>query len=30
MAKVAGHSYYATLHRKLNWGGQPNYRTRRG
>lgn len=30
MAKVTGHSYYATLHRKLNWGGQPNYRTRRG
>lgn len=30
MAKVTGHSYYGTLHRKLNWGGQPNYRTRRG
>lgn len=27
LAKVRGHNYYATLHRKLNWGGQPNYRT---
>lgn len=26
MAKVPGYSYYATLHRKLGWGGQPNYR----
>lgn len=26
MAKVPGSSYYATLHRKLGWGGQPNYR----
>src|SRR5579872_1937817 len=25
MAKVPGSSYYATLHRKLGWGGQPNY-----
>ncbi len=30
MAKVTGHSYYGTLHRKPNWGGQPNYRTRPG
>lgn len=29
MAKVSGHSYYGTLHRKLNWGGQPNYQVRR-
>lgn len=27
MAKVPGSSYYATLHRKLGWGGQPNYGT---
>ncbi len=27
MAKVPGSSYYATLHRKLGWGGRPNYRT---
>lgn len=26
MAKVPGSSYYATLHRKLGWGGQTNYR----
>ncbi|MGQ0635203.1 MAG: NAD(+)/NADH kinase [Planctomycetaceae bacterium] len=26
MAKVPGSSYYGTLHRKLGWGGQPNYR----
>lgn len=26
--QVPGHSYYGTLHRKLNWGGQPNYRPR--
>ncbi len=25
LAKLAGHSYYATLHRKLGWGGQPRY-----
>jgi NAD+ kinase len=25
MAKVPGHSYYTTLHRKLGWGGQPQY-----
>jgi NAD+ kinase len=23
LAKVPGFSYYATLHRKLGWGGQP-------
>jgi len=27
MAKVPGSSYYTTLHRKLGWGGRPNYRT---
>ena len=27
LAKIAGHSYYRTLHRKLGWGGQPRYRT---
>lgn len=27
LAKVPGHSYYNTLHRKLGWGGQPRYRT---
>jgi NAD+ kinase len=26
MAKVPGASYYATLHRKLGWGGQTQYR----
>jgi NAD+ kinase len=26
LAKIPGHSYYATLHRKLGWGGQPRYR----
>ena len=25
LARVAGHSYYGTLHRKLGWGGQLNY-----
>ena len=25
LAKVAGYSYYSTLHRKLGWGGQPRY-----
>ena len=25
MAKLPCSSYYATLHRKLSWGGQPNY-----
>ena len=26
-AKLPGSSYYATLHRKLGWGGQTNYET---
>jgi NAD+ kinase len=26
LAKVPGHSDYATLHRKLGWAGQPRYR----
>jgi NAD+ kinase len=26
MAKLPCSNYYATLHRKLGWGGQPNYR----
>ena len=25
LARVPGHSYYGTLHRKLGWGGQPKY-----
>lgn len=25
MARLPGHSYYGTLHRKLGWGGQPRY-----
>ena len=25
MAKLAGHSYYRTLHQKLGWGGRPHY-----
>ena len=25
LAKIPGHSYYKTLHRKLGWGGQPRY-----
>ena len=28
LARTPGHSYYATLHRKLGWGGQPRYRPR--
>jgi NAD+ kinase len=27
LAKVPGSSYYATLHRKLGWGGQTQYRS---
>ena len=27
LAKIAGHGFYSTLHRKLGWGGQPRYRT---
>ncbi|MCA9062769.1 MAG: NAD(+)/NADH kinase [Planctomycetaceae bacterium] len=30
MIRLPGHSYYNTLHRKLGWQGQPNYRERRG
>ena len=26
LARLPGHSYYASLHRKLGWGGQPRYR----
>lgn len=26
LVKLPGHSYYAMLHRKLGWGGQPRYR----
>lgn len=25
LARLSGHSYYDTLHRKLNWSGGPNY-----
>lgn len=25
LAKIPGHSYYKTLHKKLGWGGQPRY-----
>lgn len=25
LARLSGHNYYDTLHRKLNWGGGPNY-----
>jgi NAD+ kinase len=25
LARIPGHSYYRTLHRKLGWGGQPRY-----
>jgi NAD+ kinase len=25
LARLSDHSYYDTLHRKLNWGGGPNY-----
>ena len=27
LARIAGHSFYDTLHRKLHWGGQPEYRS---
>ncbi|QDT65111.1 putative inorganic polyphosphate/ATP-NAD kinase [Calycomorphotria hydatis] len=27
LAKLPGHNYYSTLHRKLGWAGQPRYRT---
>ena len=29
LVKVPGHSYYRTLHEKLNWGTTPNYRRER-
>ncbi len=28
LARLPDHSYYATLHRKLGWGGQPDYENR--
>ena len=28
LARLPDHSYYATLHRKLGWGGQPEYENR--
>lgn len=27
LARLPGHSFYTSLHRKLGWGGQPRYRT---
>ena len=30
LLRLPGHSYYGTLHRKLGWYGQLNYRERRG
>lgn len=30
LVRLPGHSYYRTLHRKLGWRGQLNYRERRG
>ena len=27
LARIPGHSYYGTLHRKLGWAGQPRYQT---
>jgi NAD+ kinase len=30
LARLPGHSYYSTLHRKLGWQGQLDYRERRG
>ncbi|MCA9114097.1 MAG: NAD(+)/NADH kinase [Planctomycetaceae bacterium] len=30
LARLDGHSYYTTLHRKLGWGGQPRYNSREG
>lgn len=27
LVRLPGHSYYATLHRKLGWGGQPRYQS---
>lgn len=28
LVKLSGMSFYGTLHRKLGWGGQPNYRVK--
>lgn len=28
LARIPGHSFYRTLHRKLGWGGQPHYEPR--
>ena len=30
LIRLPGHSYYGTLHRKLGWQGQLDYRERRG
>ncbi|MEI7702895.1 MAG: NAD(+)/NADH kinase, partial [Planctomycetia bacterium] len=30
LVRLPGHSYYGTLHRKLGWHGQLDYRERRG
>jgi NAD+ kinase len=30
LIRLTGHSYYRTLHRKLGWQGQLDYRERRG
>ena len=30
LVRMPGHSYYGTLHRKLGWHGQLDYRERRG
>ncbi len=27
LARLRGHNFYTSLHRKLGWGGQPRYRT---
>jgi NAD+ kinase len=27
LARLAGHSFYGTLHRKLGWAGQPRYQS---
>jgi NAD+ kinase len=29
LARIPGHSYYGTLHRKLGWAGQPRYQQQR-
>ena len=30
LVRFPGHSYYSTLHRKLGWRGQLDYRERKG